>query len=71
MRYYEENTEHWSDCSIYNPPAYEPGPCDCGPKVKVLINGTPIEQYGIEQSLMRIEKLLEKIAEYTEPIKRR
>jgi hypothetical protein len=21
---------HWSDCAIYNAPAYEPGPCDCG-----------------------------------------
>ena len=22
--------EHWSDCAIYNGPALEPGPCDCG-----------------------------------------
>ena len=21
---------HWSDCSVYNAPAFEPGPCDCG-----------------------------------------
>lgn len=21
---------HWSDCAIYNAPAYEPGPCNCG-----------------------------------------
>lgn len=21
---------HWSDCAIYNAPACEPGPCDCG-----------------------------------------
>lgn len=21
---------HWSDCAIYNAPAYESGPCDCG-----------------------------------------
>lgn len=21
---------HWSDCAVYNAPAYEPGPCDCG-----------------------------------------
>ena len=21
---------HWSDCSVNNAPAYEPGPCDCG-----------------------------------------
>jgi len=21
---------HWSDCAIYNAPAMEPGPCDCG-----------------------------------------
>lgn len=21
---------HWSDCAIYNAPAFEPGPCDCG-----------------------------------------
>ena len=21
---------HFSDCAIYNGPAYEPGPCDCG-----------------------------------------
>lgn len=20
---------HWSDCSVYNAPAYPPGPCDC------------------------------------------
>ena len=25
-----EPTLHWSDCAIYNGPAYEPGPCDCG-----------------------------------------
>ena len=21
---------HWSDCALYNAPAFEPGPCDCG-----------------------------------------
>jgi len=21
---------HYSDCSLHNAPAYEPGPCDCG-----------------------------------------
>ena len=21
---------HWSDCSVYNEPAYPAGPCDCG-----------------------------------------
>lgn len=21
---------HWSDCAVYNAPAYEPGPCSCG-----------------------------------------
>ncbi len=31
------------------------------PEVKVFINGTPYELYAIEQTLERIEKLLEKI----------
>jgi hypothetical protein len=21
---------HWSDCAVYNEPAYPNGPCDCG-----------------------------------------
>ena len=24
------NPGHWSDCAVYNAPAYEPGLCDCG-----------------------------------------
>ncbi len=24
------NIVHFSDCAVYNGPAYEPGPCDCG-----------------------------------------
>ena len=23
--------DHWSDCSVYNEPAYPAGPCDCMP----------------------------------------
>jgi len=26
----EDPIIHWCDCAIYNGPAYEPGPCDCG-----------------------------------------
>lgn len=26
----EKRIGHWSDCAIYNGPAFEPGPCDCG-----------------------------------------
>jgi len=22
--------QHWSDCAVYNAPAYEPEPCNCG-----------------------------------------
>ena len=25
-----EPPKHWSDCAVYNGPAYKPGPCDCG-----------------------------------------
>ena len=28
--HYGEPKEHWSDCAIYNEPAMEAGPCDCG-----------------------------------------
>lgn len=23
-------TKHWSDCAVYNAPAYPNGPCNCG-----------------------------------------
>ena len=26
--------KHWSDCSVHNGPAMEPGPCDCGRQAK-------------------------------------
>ena len=27
---------HWSDCSVNNSPAYEPGPCDCGWELAIV-----------------------------------
>ncbi len=26
----EQEPKHWSDCAVYNEPAYPNGPCDCG-----------------------------------------
>ncbi len=41
---------------------HQPG-CMYRPPMRVLVNGTPIELWGIEQRLARIEKLLERLAE--------
>ena len=43
--------EHQPGCALLDPPT------------RVLVNGTPIELLGIEQSLARIEGLLKKLVE--------
>ena len=37
--------EHWSDCAVYNEPAYPAGECDCKPTKLINVNGV-LEQAG-------------------------
>ena len=37
------NLIHWSDCAIYNEPAYPAGPCDCGAAVAPKAIATILE----------------------------
>ena len=41
----ESQPEHFSDCAVYNEPAYPKGECDCKPTKLINVNGV-LEQAG-------------------------
>ncbi len=47
-------TTHFSDCAIYNGPAYEPGPCDCGVMAEM---GRYAELHRLIVSLKRAQEV--------------
>ena len=57
----DENNEHFSDCAIYNEPAFRNKPCDCGYEDRQIEKIEELKEY-----IDNLEKKLDEICKITD-----